>query len=168
MNWLFILAEHATAAATTPAPTDWTSIMLSAGVAGCVLIYLFGKFIPDMKAEHAKERTELRADNEKQETKQRGDFLSAFEKSEERAERREAAMNEQLAAERESREKFVGESTAMGNAQAAATLKMSDSMDRFGDKLEDLPDRIRRATSQQRAPTQDELQAAREVKEAKA
>ncbi len=162
MNWLFILAEHA---ATAPAPTDWVSILLSAGVAGAVLVYLFLKFIPDMKAEHAKERAELRSDNEKQETKQRGDFLSAFEKSEERAERREAAQAEQLQAERESREKFVGESTAMGNAQAAATLKLSDSMDRFGDKLEGLPDRIRRATSQQKAPSQDELQAAREAKE---
>jgi len=163
MNWLFILAAEA-----VPAPTDWVSILLSAGVAGAVLVYLFVKFIPDMKADHAKERAELRADNEKQETKQRGDFLGALDKLEERAERRESAQAEQLQAERESREQFVGESTAMGNAQAAATLKLSDSMDRFGDKLENLPDRIRRATSQQKAPTQDELQAAREIKEAKA
>ena len=109
----------------------------------------------------------MRADNEKQETKQRGDFLGALEKSEERAERREAAQAEQLQAERESRERFVSESTAVGTAQAAAMLRMSDSMDRFGDKLENLPERIRRATVKQQAPTQDELQAAREAKEAK-
>jgi predicted ATPase len=157
---VYLLAAAVAEATATQAPTDWVSILLSAGVAGAVLAYLFVKFIPDMKAEHALERAQLRSDNERQETKQRSDFLGAFEKGEERAERREAAMNEQLLAERESREKFVGEATAMGNRQATATLRMSDSMDRFSEKLDTLPERIRRSTRREAATTDEDLKAA--------
>lgn len=99
MNWL-ILADQAAA------PTDWVSILLSAGVAGAVLVYLFVKFIPDMKADHTKERTQLRSDNEKQETKQRADFKESLGNVVTDSQQSRTAFMEGLAAERASRESF--------------------------------------------------------------
>ncbi len=76
-------------------------------------------------------------------------------------------QREAFAAERALDRDAQRESTVASHNTAVAMASLSNSMDNFSTELRDLPDRIRRATVKTNAPTQDELQAAREAKVAK-
>ena len=53
------------------------------------------------------------------------------------------------------------EATTATQSTALAMARLSDSMDRFSEKLDDLPERIRLSTTRKATPTEEEMKAAR-------
>lgn len=118
----------ALAAASTPATGDlggvWESL-IQAGVTGLLLYIVVSKVIPKILENHQKQEDQMRQDlkeanarHEAHQVKKDDAFLSALEKMESRAEKREEAMAE-----------LAKESTHAGQNQSIALVQLKDTLD---------------------------------------
>ena len=96
----------------------WIQVLLQGGVSGAILYFVVAKVIPGILSRHAETLEKQDEKHSEQEDRQRSDFLAALAKIEERAEKREQAMAD-----------IAKEATNVGQTQAVAMVRLTDTMD---------------------------------------
>ncbi len=157
---------------------DWIKIIAGAGVAGVMLWLVISKVIPKILDKHEKERKELRADHAKERKELREDhatlqntYLAQLDKIEDRAEKSQATFVSQIESERKARESQFRESTAVGSAQAVATIQLNETMSGLRsdvntntEVLRSLEKQRKKMVTSSQGKTATELLAVQEVK----